>query len=201
MGFCSENSQQRSFPTQLWISYKRDLLLYLLLGGSVSTPPPAPNSDSLFSSLLLSVSCYHISLYFTPTPTPTLSPGPSVHISHSRLGGCGVKRHFNIHEDPRPLIFTLTHQRGPHSFWEYLHSPSAVARCSQSTSIIALTIITTTAVAPPTPRSPSFLLGGSIANFRALSRGSAAEAGSAAFVSFFFSFLPLEFYLILTRLN
>lgn len=72
---------QHSVPTQVWIRYKRDLLLYPLLGGSVSRPPP---KLCLFSSLLLSVSCYHVSLYFTPTPTPTLSPGPSVHISHSR---------------------------------------------------------------------------------------------------------------------
>lgn len=128
VGLCSQNSNTAS-QHNCGLGIK-EIYFYILSWVAQWAPP---NSDCLFSSLLLSVSCCHVSLYFTPTPTPTLSLSLLVplFVSHTLiLSGCSVKRYFNIHENPSPLIFTLTHQRAPLSFSEYLHAPSAVGKCS-----------------------------------------------------------------------
>lgn len=74
---------QHSFATQPWIRYKRDLLLYPFLGGSVSPPHPPKRWLSFF------LRCCYLSPAITSPcillqRRLPLSPGPSVHISHSR---------------------------------------------------------------------------------------------------------------------
>lgn len=158
-------------------------------------PPPPPTLDCLFLPLL-SVSCYHISLYFTPTPTPTLSSGPSVRISHSRPQR--LQSECNIHENPTPLIFTLTHQRGPHSFSEYLHAPPAIGRCSRNTGIIMIMTTIIMLVRHPPSFHPS-----SMEAWIPTSEPSVGDLPlkQAALLLSAFFFFPMKFYLILTRLN
>lgn len=102
-----------SFSARLWDRYKRDLLL-IFSPGWLSVPPP-PNS--------LTHCCYPSPAIASPCillqhrlPLSLLVP---LFISHTLvLSCCSVKRHFNIHENPIPLVFMLTSEGASLIFWK-----------------------------------------------------------------------------------
>lgn len=176
---------QHSFATQPWIRYERDLLLYPFLGGSVSPPTPQ-NADCLFFfATVICLLLSHLLVFYSNADSHSLLV--PLFTSHTLvLSGCSVKRHFNIHDNPSPLVFRLTHQRAPHSFSEYLHAPSAVGKRSKNNDIIILMIVTITILLRSLP--PNLHLSSPWIPTSEPSAGwSATEAGSAAFVSFFLS--------------
>lgn len=93
--FCESSS------ARLWDRYKRDLL-FIFSPGWLSVPPQTI-THCCYPSPAIASPCI---LLQHRLPLSLLVP---LFISHTRvLSCCSVKRHFNIHENPIPLIFMLT---------------------------------------------------------------------------------------------
>lgn len=94
---------RESFSTRMWDKYKRDLLL-IFSPGWLSVPPPPPDlTHCCYPSPAIASPCI---LLQHRLPLSLLVPR---FISHTLvLSCCSVKRHFNIHDNPIPLIFMLT---------------------------------------------------------------------------------------------
>lgn len=102
---------RESFSTRMWDKYKRDLLL-IFSPGWLSVPPPPDLTHCCYPSPAIASPCI---LLQHRLPLSLLVPR---FISHTLvLSCCSVKRHFNIHDNPIPLIFMLTSEGASLFFW------------------------------------------------------------------------------------
>lgn len=184
VGLYSENSNTASQHNHgLGI---KGIYFYILSWVAQSAPPTPQNADCLFFfAAVICLLLSHLLVFYSNADSHSLLV--PLFTSHTLvLSGCSVKRHFNIHDNPSPLVFRLTHLRAPHSFSEYLHAPSAVGKRSKNNDIIILMIVTITILLRSLP--PNLHLSSPWIPTSEPSAGwSATEAGSAAFVSFFLS--------------
>lgn len=142
VGLYSENSNTASQHNHgLGI---KGIYFYILSWVAQSAPPTPQNADCLFFfAAVICLLLSHLLVFYSNADSHSLLV--PLFTSHTLvLSGCSVKRHFNIHDNPSPLVFRLTHQRAPHSFSEYLHAPSAVGKRSKNNDIIILMIVTIT---------------------------------------------------------
>lgn len=152
-----------------------------------------PNSFFLTAVICLLLS--RLLVFYSNTDSHSLSWSLCSYLTLSS-SAAAVWRDILIFKRILLLLYLCWHQRVPRYFSEYLHLPSFTIKCSNNNNnndgAAPASSCSLEHVFPACPFlsvAPFFLFGGLYPNFRGFSWGSATEAGSVAFVSFFFPFL------------
>lgn len=151
----------------------------------------APPKLSFFLAAVIRLLLSRLLVFYSNTDSHSLSWSLCSYLTLSS-SAAAVWRDILIFKRILLLLYLCWHQRVPRYFSEYLHLSSFTIKCSNNNNNNddddddgAAPASSCSLPAPFLSVAPSFLFGGPNPNFRGFSWGSATEAGSAAFVSFF----------------